>query len=214
VNPVIKICGMREPENILAAAGLTPDFMGFIFYPGSPRFAGELLNPDILAQLPTQIRKTGVFVNEGLSGITSTVKKYSLDAVQLHGDETAELCRQIMDMGVQVIKAFSIREANSLALCADFTDSTDYFLFDTMTSNHGGSGQKFDWRMLDGFDPGHPFFLSGGIGPADTDNISGLKNSSLYGIDLNSRFEIEPGLKDTEKLKKFINEIRDKHKEL
>ena len=214
MNAVIKICGMREPENILAVAELSPDFMGFIFYPGSPRFAGELLKPEILAELAPEIRKTGVFVNEGLSGIIHTVKKYSLDAVQLHGEEPPELCRQIRDMGVQVIKAFRIREISSFTLCSDFINSTDYFLFDTMTINHGGSGQKFDWKLLDSFDPGHPFFLSGGISPTDIDGISRINNSSFYGIDLNSRFEIGPGLKDPEKLKNFTEELRLKHKQL
>jgi len=214
MNPVIKICGMREPENILAVAGLRPDFMGFIFYPGSPRFAGELLKPEILAELAPEIRKTGVFVNEGLSGITRTVKKYSLDAVQLHGEEPPELCWQIREMGVQVIKAFSITEINSFELCSDFIDCTDYFLFDTMTISHGGSGRKFEWKLLDSYDPGHPFFLSGGISPEDIDSISQINNSSFYGIDLNSRFEIRPGLKDTEKLKKFTEGLRLKHKQL
>ena len=165
MKPVIKICGMRETENIIAAAELKPDIMGFIFYPGSPRFAGELLNPEIVANLPADIRKTGVFVNADFDEITETVAKYSLDIVQLHGDETPELCRRIKDTGIEVIKAFNIRENMSFSFCNDYIACTDYFLFDTMTINHGGSGQKFDWKLLDRYEAGHPFFLSGGISP-------------------------------------------------
>jgi phosphoribosylanthranilate isomerase len=214
MKPVVKICGMREPVNIKAAGGLMPDIMGFIFYKHSPRYAGEQLNPEILAELSPEIRKTGVFVNARFSEISETVEKYSLDMVQLHGEELPELCSQLRSKGIQVIKAFSISESKSFIPCYEYFKVTDYFLFDTMTINHGGSGQKFEWRLLDNFDPGHPFFLSGGIGPMDADKINGIQNPSIYGIDLNSRFETEPGLKDIEMLRKFINAFRDKHKEL
>ena len=112
----------------------------------------------------------------------------------------------------QVIKAFNIEEKYDFIMCTDYIACTDYFLFDTMTINYGGSGQKFNWKLLENYDRGHPFILSGGIGPPDADNISGITNPSFYGIDLNSRFEIQPGLKDIEKLKKFINELRNKYK--
>jgi phosphoribosylanthranilate isomerase len=210
MNPAIKICGMREPENILAAAELKPDFMGFIFYRQSPRFAGDMLNPEILSNLPPVIRKAGVFVNAEFNEITETVGKYSLSIVQLHGVETPELCSRLKETGVQVMKAFNISESLSPAKYKDFISCTDYFLFDTMTVNWGGSGQKFDWKLLDCFDPVHLFFLSGGISPGDKEYIAGISNSSFYGIDLNSRFEIKPGLKDIEKLKKFIYGLRDK----
>lgn len=212
MNLTIKICGMRESENIMAAAELKPDFLGFIFHPGSPRFAGDLLNPEVLSSLPSDIRKAGIFVDAEFNEITETVGKYSLNAVQLHGDEPPELCRRLKDTGVQVIKVFNIRESLSLTKHQDFISCTDYFLFYTMTVNYGGSGKKFNWKLLSGYDPVHPFFLSGGISPLDTDNIAGIVNSSFYGIDLNSRFEIKPGLKDIEKLKKFINELRHKLK--
>jgi phosphoribosylanthranilate isomerase len=206
----VKICGMLETENIIAAAELKPDFMGFIFYPDSPRFAGDLLNPEILSTLPAEIRKTGVFVNTEFNEISETVEKYSLNVVQLHGDETPELCSRIKDTGIEVIKVFNIRESMSFAMYKDFIYSTDYFLFDAITVKHGGSGQKFDWKLIKKYETGNPFFLSGGISPLDTDNIAGITSSLFYGIDLNSRFEIKPGLKDIEKLKKFINEIRHK----
>lgn len=211
MSPAIKICGMREPENILAATELKPDFLGFIFYRESPRYAGAILDPEILSNLSSGIRKTGVFVNSDIREIQDTVAKYSLDTVQLHGNESPELCARIKESGTQVIKAFNIRENIGPKLFEDFIDCTDYFLFDTMSSGFGGSGQKFDWSLLDRNDPAHPYFLSGGIGPGDADNIAAILNNSFHGIDLNSRFEIKPGLKDIEKLRKFINEVRVKH---
>jgi phosphoribosylanthranilate isomerase len=209
MSPLIKICGMREPANILAAAQLKPDFIGFIFYKGSSRYAGSDLDPEILSNLPAYIRKTGVFVNSDINEIQDTVAKFSLDAVQLHGNESPELCASIKISGLHVIKAFNISESMDPKIFRDFIHSTDYFLFDAKSAKFGGSGQKFNWRLLDGNDPGHPFFLSGGIGPQDIDNIAAISNHSFQGIDLNSRFEIKPGLKDIEKLKNFINELKD-----
>jgi phosphoribosylanthranilate isomerase len=208
MNPLIKICGMRESENIKAVADLKPDFMGFIFYNGSPRFAGDILNPEILSDFPANIRKTGVFVNAEFNDIKECVGKFSLNAVQLHGDESPELCRRLKNHGTRVIKVFKILENMSFEKTRDFIDSTDYFLFDTMTAKHGGSGQKFDWELIESYDTGHPFFLSGGIGPMDADRINGITNPFFQGIDINSRFEIKPGFKDTEKLKIFLNELR------
>jgi phosphoribosylanthranilate isomerase len=214
MNPVIKICGMREYRNILELAELNPDILGFIFYSRSPRFAGELLVPEILANLNPDIKKTGVFVNADLTVISETVQKYSLDIVQLHGIESPELCSRLRYAGITVIKAFNIKESGDFSKCGEYINCTDYFLFDTFTENHGGSGQKFDWNILDKYTLGHPFFLSGGITQNDIDSIAGITNPSLYGIDLNSRFEITPGLKDIEKLKKFIHEFRLKYKSL
>jgi phosphoribosylanthranilate isomerase len=212
MTPAIKICGMRETGNITAVAEFIPDLMGFIFYSGSRRFAGEMLNPEVVSNLPAGIRKTGVFVNADFNEIRDTVSKYSLNVVQLHGDEPPALCRLIKDTGIQVIKAFNVGKNMMFPFCKDYTACTDYFLFDTMTINHGGSGQKFDWKLLERYETGHPFFLSGGISPSDIDNIAGITNPSFYGLDLNSRFEIKPGLKDIEKLKKFVNELRNKYK--
>ncbi len=208
MKPVIKICGMRDAVNIIAAAELKPDIMGFIFYSGSPRFAGECLKPEIVASLPSGIRKAGVFVNAEYEEITETAGRFSLNMAQLHGNETPELCRRIKDSGISVIRAFNISDSMNFEKCKEFSGSADYFLFDAMTANHGGSGQKFDWKLLERFETGIPFFLSGGISPSDTNNILGISNPALYGIDLNSRFEIKPGLKDIKKLEKFINEIR------
>jgi phosphoribosylanthranilate isomerase len=210
MNPVIKICGMRESANIQEAAELKPDILGFIFYPESPRFAGEKLDPRILASLPRSVRKAGVFVNSDFNEIQNLIEMYSLDIVQLHGEESPELCRRIKNTGIQVIKSFNIQEKIDFKICTEFIGNTDYFLFDTKTIKFGGSGQKFNWKLLENYEHAHPFFLSGGISSLDTDKLAGITNPSFHGIDLNSRFEIQPGIKDIEKLKIFINGLRHK----
>jgi phosphoribosylanthranilate isomerase len=208
MNLMIKICGMRDSQNIIEVAELSPDIIGFIFYPHSPRYAAGILDPDIIGKIPVQIRKTGVFVNTDYENIIATVKKYSLDMVQLHGNERPDLCRRLRETGIRVIKAFNIKDSKGFKSCSEFIMDTDYFLFDAATSGYGGSGSKFDWKVLDKYDLGLPFFLSGGISPDDVSNILNISNSSFYGIDLNSRFEIKPGLKEIESLKKFISGIR------
>ena len=208
MNLKVKICGMREPENILAVAELRPELLGFIFYHDSPRYAAEFLNPEILSKLLPYITKAGVFVDADFEEITETVRKYSLDMVQLHGNETPEVCHRLRDAGIEVIKAFNMNESSDFKMCSQYITCTNYFLFDALTTFYGGSGHKFDWRILDSYNSGHPFFLSGGITQHDAGNILKITNSSFIGVDLNSRFEIKPGLKDIEKLKKFISELR------
>ncbi|MCX6253631.1 MAG: phosphoribosylanthranilate isomerase [Bacteroidia bacterium] len=205
---------MREPKNVLEVAELKPDLMGFIFYPDSPRYAAGILDPEILSRVPPYIRKAGVFVNTDFEEITGTVNKYSLDIVQLHGKESPELCRRLREKGIKVIKAFNIMESDNLRICSEFITCTNYFLFDVLTSNYGGSGNRFDWKILDKYDLGHPFFLSGGITPRDVKSILEITNPAFYGIDLNSRFEVKPGFKDIIALKKFISDIRLNHKSL
>ena len=204
----IKICGMREPGNILEIAALHPDFMGFIFYSESPRYAEKILDPAITGRIPAGIRKTGVFVNSDYDYISRIAAEYSLDTVQLHGNETAGLCNSLMERGIRVIKTFSITANEDFKRCFVFTGCTDYFLFDTSASGFGGSGQKFNWKELYKYELDHPFFLSGGIGPEDYKTINEIDNQSFFGIDLNSRFEIKPGLKDREVLEKFISDLR------
>ncbi len=212
MKPVIKICGMREKENILSVAELKPDLIGFIFYPRSPRYAVDFLDPEFLSSVSPDIIKTGVFVSSEFNYVTDSIKKFSLNAVQLHGNETPEFCRQIKNTGITVIKTFNINKGTDFSFCQDYVLCTDYFLFDTMTSGYGGSGHKFDWKLLEGYELKHPFFLSGGINPADTQEISGIKNPAFHGIDLNSGFEIRPGYKDIGKLKKFISELKTNYK--
>jgi phosphoribosylanthranilate isomerase len=199
---------MRDSQNIAEASELSPDVMGFIFYPQSPRYAGLVLEPDTTTMIPASIKKAGVFVNADFEVISEMIEKYTLDIVQLHGDESPELCFRLKEIGVGVIKAFSIRDVKTFMQCAEYIDITDYFLFDTLTSGHGGSGLRFDWNILQRYNSDHPFFLSGGIGPNDIVDIMKISHPGFYGIDINSRFESAPGLKDISSLKKFITGIR------
>jgi phosphoribosylanthranilate isomerase len=202
----IKVCGMKEPENIRRLAKLSIDFMGLIFYPKSPRYAGNLL-PDTLSVLPDNIKKVGVFVNEQPEAVLAHIEKYKLDYVQLHGDESIETCRAIRKR-CPVIKAFSISEAVDLEKTADYQDVCDFVLFDTKTPQYGGSGKQFDWSILNAYKGQLPFFLSGGISADNVEEIQKIAHPLLYGIDLNSKFETSPGMKDTERLEGFISTIR------
>jgi len=204
----IKICGMRHHENIEEISSLNPDMMGFIFFPPSKRYAGEILDPLQLFSLPSSTKRTGVFVNEKTEQILLMVSKYSLDFVQLHGNESCEQCRVIKERGIGVIKTFSISENFNFEECSDYLPYTDYFLFDTSTPEFGGSGKKFKWEELKNYNLAHPFFLSGGISADDTASLLSLSVIGFYGIDVNSRFETEPGLKNFKMLEKFILKIR------
>lgn len=199
----IKICGMKIPSNILAVAALKPDFMGFIFYPKSPRYA-EPLDKHTLDLLPNSIQKIGVFVNETLENILTTIYKYKLDGVQLHGTEMSAMCKKLRDAGYIVIKAFPIEAAYNFKVTKAYENSCDFFLFDTKTDIYGGSGVKFNWNILNEYTGKTPFLLSGGIGPDDADAILKIDHPMLAGIDLNSKFELSPGLKSIDLLNAFM----------
>ena len=203
---MIKICGMKIPENIYEVAALKPDFIGFIFYPKSPRFA-EPLDVDVLNTLSPTIKKIGVFVNENLENILTICTKYQLDGVQLHGTELVEMCRELKKVGYIVIKAFPIAEAYNFKVTKAYEGACDYFLFDTKTDAYGGSGLKFNWGMLDEYVGETPFLLSGGIAADDAEAILKIEHPKFAGIDLNSKFEKKPGLKDVELLKQFILQL-------
>jgi len=211
MNIKIKICGICEQNNMADVADLKPDMMGFIFYPLSPRNMSDTMPTEIFTELPSDIRKVGVFVNEDLYTIQNTVLKYSLDIVQLHGNESPEMCWQLKETGIRIIKAFNINSPGDFGKCAVYVPFTSYFLFDTATEKHGGSGEKFDWGILGGYKLDHPFFLSGGIAPGDQYHLFRINNPAFHGIDLNSRFEIKPGIKNITLLKDFINDIRNKN---
>lgn len=203
----IKVCGMKDPENIRDVISLHPDYMGFIFYSKSQRFVGEL-DPEILKQIPENICKVGVFVDENALNIFRIVQTYGLNAVQLHGKENPATCRILRRKRLKVIKALSVSKADDLLVTSDYQTCCDYLLFDTKTPLHGGSGQQFDWNILNSYTGRVPFFLSGGIGPDDAERITALSHPQLKAIDINSRFEIEPGRKDTKTLAAFLNKIR------
>lgn len=212
---IIKVCGMKEPDNIRELIELKPDYLGLIFYPHSLRFVGDL-DPDAVAAVPSSIKKTGVFVNEAMDVIADQVINYNLDAVQLHGDESPDFCRTFKkflhnmqtEKHVEIIKAFGISEEFEFSILAGYEDFVDYFLFDTKTSHHGGSGLAFDWNILDNYRGKKPYFLSGGLSSDNIHGIKGIKDVRFYGVDLNSRFEIGSGVKDIDKLRSVFKSIR------
>lgn len=209
-NPVkIKVCGMRHHQNILDLVSLEPDYIGFIFYPKSPRYAGNILKPETTALIPEHIRKTGVFVNAESKTIKEICQKFGLNTVQLHGKESIDQCRELKEEGYEVIKAFSLKDKKDIEKTDAYKEVCDFFLFDTPTKQHGGSGQKFDWSILSGFEPARPFFLSGGIESGDAPGILKKCPTTPYALDINSRFETEPGLKNLGTIEQFIKTIRE-----
>lgn len=204
----IKVCGMREPENIAGVAACKPDFMGFIFYPESKRFVGFEPRPALLDTIPDSIQKVGVFVNETIEQVLAISRAWQLNVVQLHGQETPEYCKQIQQSELTVFKAFPIDKNFDFNVLENYQDNCDYFLFDTKGQLPGGTGQKFNWQLLENYKLQIPFFLSGGIGPDDLESIRNFKHPQLFGLDINSGFEISPALKDVEKVRIFISEIK------
>ncbi|WP_459684883.1 phosphoribosylanthranilate isomerase [Viscerimonas tarda] len=208
---MIKVCGMKYPENIRQLASLPIDLMGFIFYPRSPRYVAGL-EPGVLAAIPDRIKKVGVFVNEQPDRVFACMEKYKLDYVQFHGNESVDWCRltKARYPAVKIIKAFNVSGASDFEKTEAYSSVCDYFLFDTKTSQHGGSGQKFDWTILDAYRGNLPFFLSGGLSADDAELVKSLKHPKLYALDLNSKFETAPGLKDIALLGEFINRLKNK----
>jgi phosphoribosylanthranilate isomerase len=203
----IKVCGMRDPENIAQVADLKLDYMGFIFYPGSKRYVNDI-SEEVLSKIPTETIKTGVFVDASFEDIVAAVNKYHLQAVQLHGNETPELCKQLKKEGLEVIKAFGVDESFDFDVLEEYTEVVDHFLFDTKTSLHGGSGKVFDWKSLNAYPYDKSYFLSGGLSLENIKNIEHIEDKRLYAIDINSKFELKPAVKDVEQVKKAIGYIR------
>ena len=203
----LKVCGMKFTENIKQVAALQPDYLGFIFYEKSKRnFEG------IIPALPKHIKKTGVFVNEPLEILVSLVAEYQLKAIQLHGDESLAYIKELKKLvasEVEIIKVFSIDEQFDFKSLEAYEAEVDFFLFDTKGKERGGNGVTFNWQLLEKYTLNKPFFLSGGIGEAQVDEINKIKKSNLpiYALDINSKFEIEPGLKNIKKLNDFKNKL-------
>jgi phosphoribosylanthranilate isomerase len=204
----IKVCGMRDPENISGVAKAGPDFLGLIFYPKSKRFVG--LEPDlkILGAVPETIHKVGVFVDELPETVLQIARRWQLQAVQLHGHETPGMCQKVKASGLAVFKAFSVDESFDFSALEPYVGTCDYFLFDTKGHLPGGTGQKFNWQLLEKYTLGVPFFLSGGIGPDDLETIQAFEHPRWCGLDINSGFEISPALKDIGKVQSFITAVR------
>ncbi len=203
----LKICGMKYTDNILEVGSLLPDYMGFIFWDKSARYFDGTI-----PALPQSIKKTGVFVNASKEEIVAQVLKHDLQAVQLHGHESIAFCQDLKNTlatTIEIIKVFSVDEAFDFYQLEPFETVCDYFLFDTKGKLPGGNGTTFDWKVLEEYPSQKPFFLSGGIGLEEIDLVKQILKTDLpiYAIDVNSKFEIEAGLKDKEKLDRFKQKI-------
>lgn len=194
----IKICGMRDHKNILEVASLDTQYLGFIFHRKSPRFVGDEFR---LPSLPSSIKKVGVFVNEATNVVAKKAKELGFDLIQLHGDETAEKCAELKDLGVKIIKAFPMDENFDFREIAPFKKHVEFFLFDTKGKLYGGNAQVFDWTLLKKYDQEVPFFLSGGLSPANIDQLGDVANMNLHALDFNSGVEEAPGLKSMKKVR-------------
>ncbi|WP_456463198.1 phosphoribosylanthranilate isomerase [Lutibacter sp.] len=225
---LLKVCGMRNQENISSLLALKPDFVGFIFYPKSKRYVTQF--PQI--KFPKETKKVGVFVNESIENILEKVKNYQLNAVQLHGNETPEFCQKLINTFIErirsekkrhsvpitigivseshkleIIKAFSVDENFDFNKTRQYEELCNYFLFDTKGKEYGGNGIKFNWEILQNYKGKVPFLLSGGISKNDAEDIKKIKHPAFKGVDINSGFEIEPALKNIENIKEFKNNV-------
>jgi len=200
----IKVCGMREKDNIAALCQLPIDFIGFIFYPKSSRYVESLPN----VELPKVMKRVGVFVNASIEEIEQRVNLFDLDFIQLHGDETPEYCQTLKTKGYQLIKAFAADSSFDFQLLEAYEAYCDFFLLDAKGESYGGNGVQFDWRILENYQSNKLFFLSGGIDLGSIAAIRALKIPQLYAIDVNSKFEIKPGLKDINKVKNLTSNMK------
>ena len=200
---IIKVCGMRDPENIRTVEQAGTDWMGFIFFPSSARYVSH--TPDYL---PEHCRRIGVFVNESKENILMYTDRFGLDYIQLHGHEAPEYCRSLRNAGLHLIKAFSILLPKDLLAVSAYNGLCDYYLFDTKTPQYGGSGNQFDWNLLHRYNGPTPFLLSGGINPYSVKALREFRHPYFAGIDINSRFETAPGIKDVERISNFLKELK------
>jgi phosphoribosylanthranilate isomerase len=205
---IIKVCGIKYKANLLEVLSARPDILGFIFYKPSLRYAGEELSPSDLEIIPPSVIKTGVFVNDSECEILAKVHEYGLNIVQLHGNESPDFCRNLNHRGFSLIKTFHIDEYFDFSVTDNYADFTDFFLFDTRGKGYGGNGFCFDWSVLSRYNGKTPFLLSGGISSDKYEAIKIFRHKMFAGIDLNSGFEREPGIKDSEKLDEFIKKLR------
>ncbi|OJJ20115.1 N-(5'-phosphoribosyl)anthranilate isomerase [marine bacterium AO1-C] len=203
----LKICGMREPQNIEEVLSVQPDYLGLIFFEKSARYIGEDF------ELPTPLQgakpqKVGVFVNHSLEYIVAKAKKYQLALAQLHGDESPEFCQQLKGLlpGLQLVKVFRVTDDFDFGTLAPYKPYCDFFLFDTKGKDYGGNGIVFNWDILKGYDNERPLFMSGGLSLENLQDLQSFITThrlNVHAIDVNSKFEISPALKDVEKLKEL-----------
>jgi len=212
----IKVCGMTQLDQVRKLDEMGIDFAGLIFYPKSPRYAGKHISGEQLRKAKLRIGKVGVFVNTPYDQMMRTVDEYGLDMVQLHGDETPRACEQIANY-VTVIKVFRLGENDPISwIIKSYEESCDMFLFDTLGVGYGGTGKKFNWDLLRPAGIEKLFYLSGGIEPEDTEKLQAFFQEEvakkLFSIDINSRFEVQSGVKDLEKIKIFFDNLNNKPK--
>ena len=232
---IVKVCGMREPENIRDVAALGVDWIGFIFYPKSPRYVSQIRSragiiPDYSVfmkheelsskelsskEMMRQVKRVGVFVDDMPQNIVTRAVNYELDIIQLHGSESIIMIDNLRSTlapsirkGIKFMKALSISTAEDILRYKEYEGHVDYFIFDTQTPLVGGSGNHFDWNMLDAYDGNTPFILSGGVGPDDAERVLSIRHPMFAGIDLNSQFETAPAVKNVDALKDFLAKIR------
>lgn len=209
----IKVCGITQMEQLVQLPAVGASFAGFIFYPKSPRYVLRHLTTTQIKK-ENNINKVGVFVNETMEEVLRMVDECRLHMVQLHGDETPKYCERIADY-ISVIKVFRVSDTDNIGWrIKDYMDVCDMYMFDTEGAGYGGTGKKFNWDKINEAEIGKPYFLSGGIEPGDVDRLKKLENKpeakNLFAIDINSRFEISPGVKDLEAIKQFITELNEK----
>ena len=208
----IKVCGMTQPDQLDQLAEAKVNFAGFIFYPKSPRFVLRQMTTSQIRK-ENRMNKVGVFVNTGIEDVLQMVDECRLHMVQLHGDETPKYCERLADY-VSVIKAFRLSDNDNIEwLIRPYMEACDMFMFDTMGSGYGGTGKKFDWNLLKESEIGKPFFLSGGIEPGDEEELKKFSaepvGRALFAVDINSKFEISPGLKDMQKVTQFVENLNE-----
>ena len=202
----IKVCGLKYPSNIKELIELPIDYMGMIFYKKSPRYMDQEITGELIESIPQSIKKVGVFVNENNETIIEKTTNYKLDLIQLHGEESPETCLELSKHS-KIIKAFQMKDGFDFKSLENYLPCVNYFLFDTATVNYGGSGQTFNWQILNQYHYDIPFFLSGGIDEKHADEINKLAFPKLEAIDINSKFETSPGLKNILKIKQFISKL-------
>lgn len=193
----LKICGMKDWDNILAVVEYKPDYLGFIFFKESPRYVGEDFQ---MPSLPEFVKKVGVFVNENPEAVLEKVEKYSLDYVQLHGRESVKDCDRFRFKGTGVIKVFSVDDEFDFSATKEYENAVDFFLFDTKGKYYGGNAQVFDWEKLKTYNYSVPFFLSGGLSLENIDKVKSLSGMNIHALDFNSGVELKPGVKDVKKV--------------
>ena len=196
---------MADASIMHQLAEMPVNMLGFIFYPRSPRYVVGKIDPIEIEKLPHTIRKVGVFVNADEAILLEKAEEYHLDTIQLHGNESPELCASLKSEGYQIMKAFNLTKNNDYEA---YEPHCDFFLFDTPSEKHGGTGEKFDWTLLDNYKGETPFLLSGGISPDDAEEVRQIKHPKLAGIDINSKFEISPGVKDVPLLVGFLTALK------